>query len=554
MTDYRLFKRKGSSKWYVWFQDHREEEHRLALAKNKDDARDLAKTIVQIVADRRARKTIDRDKLAELPNRLQKALLRKGVVDSTDDAAGKPLADHLADYKSALQAKGNMPNYVRMTESRIGRIIDGCRFTYWRDVKASAVHRYIADVRVNRSKSENPTAKPATAKTKNEYLFAFKGFCRWAVKDRRLAESPVDHLQRWSAEKVNNSRRHERRALTIDEGRKLLAAALAGDVCENGAEAVKHFYRMTGEDRYWLYRLALETGLRANELRSLTASSFNLSGDEPTVTVNSTHTKNRRKAIVPLRAETATELRNYLSHKAPAAPMFKMPATHQVIGMLRADLRAAGVVYRLDDEKGHVADFHSLRHTCGSWLAAQGVHPKVIQRIMRHSTITLTMDKYTHAFKADESAAVAKLPDLSTPQRETQSKTGTDAADDAPKSNRETVRQTVRFSEDSAKHTMERIGTGAIGNADISASKRIEKGDQRDLNPQPPRPQRGALPIELWSPSAWPDKLPGPVHCIQSKIRLGPGACQTLYSYEDAPPWTTRSGLKPKALRATLTD
>ena len=57
-------------------------------------------------------------------------------------------------------------------------------------------------------------------------------------------------------------------------------------------------------------------------------------------------------------------------------------------------------------------DFHALRHTTGSWLPTQNVHSKIVQRIMRHSTITLTMDRYTHLFRGDESAAVAKLPDL----------------------------------------------------------------------------------------------------------------------------------------------
>ena len=36
----------------------------------------------------------------------------------------------------------------------------------------------------------------------------------------------------------------------------------------------------------------------------------------------------------------------------------------------------------------------------------------VIQWIMRHSTITLAMDRYTHAFRGDEAAAIAKLPGL----------------------------------------------------------------------------------------------------------------------------------------------
>ncbi len=70
--------------------------------------------------------------------------------------------------------------------------------------------------------------------------------------------------------------------------------------------------------------------------------------------------------------------------------------------------------------------FHSLRHSCGTLLAAAGVYPKVNQRIIRHSTITLTMDRYTHLFKGDEADALRKLPDLSTPPAEQACATGTD--------------------------------------------------------------------------------------------------------------------------------
>lgn len=39
--------------------------------------------------------------------------------------------------------------------------------------------------------------------------------------------------------------------------------------------------------------------------------------------------------------------------------------------------------------------FHSLRHTCASWLAEAGVDLKVIQEVMRHSNIRQTM-RYAH--------------------------------------------------------------------------------------------------------------------------------------------------------------
>ncbi|MFC1676781.1 tyrosine-type recombinase/integrase [Planctomycetota bacterium] len=58
-------------------------------------------------------------------------------------------------------------------------------------------------------------------------------------------------------------------------------------------------------------------------------------------------------------------------------------------------------------------DFHSLRHTTGSLLAASGVHPKVAQSIMRHSDINLTVSIYTHLFRGQKSQAVESLPDFS---------------------------------------------------------------------------------------------------------------------------------------------
>jgi integrase len=45
----------------------------------------------------------------------------------------------------------------------------------------------------------------------------------------------------------------------------------------------------------------------------------------------------------------------------------------------------------------------------GAWLAMKGVHPKTIQTIMRHKTITLTMNTYGHFFPNAEPAAIAEI-------------------------------------------------------------------------------------------------------------------------------------------------
>ncbi|MBN1808600.1 MAG: tyrosine-type recombinase/integrase [Planctomycetes bacterium] len=84
--------------------------------------------------------------------------------------------------------------------------------------------------------------------------------------------------------------------------------------------------------------------------------------------------------------------------------------------MMRADLEAAGVPYA--DGAGKIADFHSLRHTFISNLVAGGVHPKVAQTLARHSSITLTMDHYTHVAIGGLVSALGTLPDFSAPEAE----------------------------------------------------------------------------------------------------------------------------------------
>ena len=41
-----------------------------------------------------------------------------------------------------------------------------------------------------------------------------------------------------------------------------------------------------------------------------------------------------------------------------------------------------------------------------------GAHPKAVQSVMRHSTITLTMDTYGHLFPGQDAATVARLPNM----------------------------------------------------------------------------------------------------------------------------------------------
>ena len=135
--------------------------------------------------------------------------------------------------------------------------------------------------------------------------------------------------------------------------------------------------------------------------------------------------------------------------KAPQAPVFAMPAEWDVADMLRADLADArrqwldaakhdpeeyekrsqsDFLADVNHDDGEHLDFHSLRHTCGAWLAITGACPKAVRPVMRHSTITLTKDTCGHLFPGQKADAVARLPGIMGDDPEALRATGTDDA------------------------------------------------------------------------------------------------------------------------------
>lgn len=55
---------------------------------------------------------------------------------------------------------------------------------------------------------------------------------------------------------------------------------------------------------------------------------------------------------------------------------------------------------------------HDLRHTAATLLLAEGVHPKVVQELLGHSSITLTLDTYSHVMPGLHAEAAARMDAL----------------------------------------------------------------------------------------------------------------------------------------------
>ncbi len=368
------------------------------------------------------------------------------------DLLAGPVAILLADARGFgfTEKIGSAPTGKARSYREIARRfgVSESTVTYWRRRGAPITPRSENDLaEIARWRRDvQATGAGISASTSNHYLRSVKSFGTWLVREQRLATNPFSHLA------TVNTRvdvRRERRVSNPEEFSRLVGAARRG----------RAFRQISGADRALLYILAANTGLRASELASLTVASFDLAGDHSTVTVEAAYSKHRRQDILPLRADLVVLLCPFLSEvtnkasqtlrierggksgsalrepdeSAPAARLWPGTWADRGAEMIRKDLAAARRAWireaadphehraremsdflAYEDSAGCVFDFHALRHQFISNLARSGAHPKEAQALARHSSITLTMDRYTHLGIVDLQAALDRLPALPT--------------------------------------------------------------------------------------------------------------------------------------------
>jgi integrase len=341
--------------------------------------------------------------------------IRGGWIDEKDLAyrehAALPLSGHLDAYAAHLADKGRTEAYIAKTIARAGRVVALSRGARLADVEpanssadelaraASVLTHRLAPARLVDLTTERVQAALATLRergrslaTCNHYATAICGFARWCYETHRLREYPLRGIERFNAKE---DRRHDRRTISLEELQRLIEVASRGP----------RFRQMTGPQRVLCYRLAVATGLRFSEIGSIRPSSFDW--EAPSVTVRAGYTKNGQEAVMPLTDDLASDLAAYVAQLDPALPIFLLP--RRGAEMLRGDLKAAGIPYC--DASGLFFDFHSLRCETATLADQAGVSPRVVQKLMRHSSLEMT-GRYTRPRAVDIEAAASLLPSL----------------------------------------------------------------------------------------------------------------------------------------------
>ena len=115
---------------------------------------------------------------------------------------------------------------------------------------------------------------------------------------------------------------------------------------------------------------------------------------------------------MPLHPAACDALQPLMVGRGAGVPVFRTRGGARIPAgrgarLLKPDLVEAEVDYKTAE--GY-ADFHSLRVTFATLLAAGGTRPREAQELLRHADVRLTLNTYTKTDAEAGRAAVAALP------------------------------------------------------------------------------------------------------------------------------------------------
>jgi integrase len=224
-----------------------------------------------------------------------------------------------------------------------------------------------------------------------------------AVEMQLLPRNPADAFKK----RLPKVERKEMTTLTAEQSTRLL-------------EALKH------TRLYWPVLLALTTGMRRGEILALRWRNVDFDHGALRVVESLEQTKAglRFKAPKTEKARGITlpsfavdELRRLRRQQAEELLAIGIRLSVDTLVCARADgepHQPRSLTHEFTYAISRVKDvpsvrFHDLRHSHATQLLSAGVHPKIAQERLGHSTITTTMDLYSHLTKTMQEDAAHQL-------------------------------------------------------------------------------------------------------------------------------------------------
>ena len=333
-----------------------------------------------------------------------------GLIDPFKDAEKTSILEYLDQYHAHLNTRFSAA-HANEQQSKIQKVIKLTKAVYLPAVTQpkllSALNKLTSD-------------KGLAAQTYNHYVSALKAFFNFI--DNELGALRVNPTKGIKKRNINDaSLIHRRRAFTPEEG----------DYLVNATKGFTHHPReaVSPLDRSFLYRLALQTGLRAKELSCLQPEDFDLT--KHSLTIQAAYAKGKRTDVLPISESLANTLVPWLKTKTPKTKLWSGAYHRGQLGkQLKKDMARARKLYIAQapteqeakkrqaddflmwkDSSGLFADFHSQRATFITNLASLTPNIKEVQQLARHQNALTTM-RYIKTTPAALANLISRMPDV----------------------------------------------------------------------------------------------------------------------------------------------
>jgi integrase len=176
---------------------------------------------------------------------------------------------------------------------------------------------------------------------------------------------------------------------------------------------------------YWPVLIALATGMRRGEILALRWKNVDLDSGAIRVVESLEQTKagirfkspkSGKSRAVPLPRFAVDALREWKRKQAEAMLRLGVRQDPETLVCAREDGRPKQpdsltheFTYLIGRADVPRVRFHDLLHSHATHLLGQGVHPKIVQERLGHSTISITLDLYSHVSDTMQSQAVVQL-------------------------------------------------------------------------------------------------------------------------------------------------
>lgn len=224
---------------------------------------------------------------------------------------------------------------------------------------------------------------------------------REAVKKKIITKNPMDDVKK----PKSNQKFEKVRALTVKEQKKLTDILTSNDILYSEQMILSMF-----------------TGMRMGEINALEVNDIDLINNRITIGKTVSRGKNGKTVLsnctktkagmrkIPISDEIAYFLREYIDDQREGllftSSNGKYVTTNQVNSQFANVIKKHHI---LDDSIDGKVSLHSLRHTYATRCIESGMSAKVLQSLLGHKDISITLDTYCDVFQefSNEKIAIA---------------------------------------------------------------------------------------------------------------------------------------------------